>query len=59
MLSRFERGTREPDVVDAMTLSLLYDLPLNRLFPRRGALNRRLKKRERVLAVWRRMRLAA
>jgi len=54
MLSRYERGTREPDVVTAMTLSLLYELPLNKLFPQRGALNRRLKKRERMLAAWRR-----
>jgi DNA-binding XRE family transcriptional regulator len=54
MLSRYERGTREPDVVTAMTLSLLYDLPLNKLFPRQGTLNRLLKKRERMLAAWRR-----
>src|SRR5713226_642724 len=43
LLSRYERGTREPDVVTAMTFSLLYDLPLNKLFPQR-VLNRRLKK---------------
>jgi hypothetical protein len=54
MLSRYERGTREPDVVTAMTLSFLYDLPLNDLFPLQGALNRRLKKRERMLTAWRR-----
>ncbi len=53
LLSRYERGTREPDVVTAMTFSLLYDLPLNKLFPQR-VLNRRLKKRERMLAAWRR-----
>jgi transcriptional regulator with XRE-family HTH domain len=54
MLSRYERGTREPDVVTAMTLSTLYDLPINKMFPRPGTLNRRLKKRERMLAAWRR-----
>jgi DNA-binding XRE family transcriptional regulator len=59
MLSRYERGTRDPDVVTAMTLSLLYNLPLNKLFPQRGALNRRLKKRERMLAAWRRARAIA
>ena len=47
-------GTREPDVVTAMTLSLLYDLRLNKLFPRQGTLTRLLKKRERMLAAWRR-----
>ncbi len=52
--SRYERGTREPDVVTAMILSLLYDLPFNKLFLQRGVLNRRLKKRGRMLAAWRR-----
>jgi DNA-binding transcriptional regulator YiaG len=54
MLSRYERGTREPDVITAMTLSILYDLPLNKLFPQQCVLNRCLKKREGMLAAWRR-----
>jgi DNA-binding XRE family transcriptional regulator len=59
MLSCYERGKREPDLVTAMSLSTLYDLPLNKLFPQQvGVLNLRLKKRERMLAVWRRMHLA-
>ena len=56
-LSFYERGKREPDLVRAMSLSIMYNLPLQKLFPQRvGALNRRLKKRESALAKWRRAR---
>jgi transcriptional regulator with XRE-family HTH domain len=55
VLSSYERGKRNPDLASAMSLSALYDLPLNRLFPQQvGALNTCLKKRRRMLAVWRR-----
>jgi transcriptional regulator with XRE-family HTH domain len=55
MLSRYEAGRSDPDVVTAMILSVLYEPPLNRLFPRQGALRRHLKRRERMLAAWRRV----
>ena len=55
LLARYERGERNPDLVTAMSLSVLYDLPLNKLFPQRiGAVNAFLKKRERMLGEWRR-----
>ena len=55
LLSRYERGERNPDLVAAISLSILYDLPLNKLFPQRiGAVNALLKKRERMLGEWRR-----
>lgn len=58
VLSSYERGEREPDLKTAMSLSTLYDLPPERLFPQRvGALNRRLKERKKVLVAWRRTRL--
>src|SRR5690349_9919192 len=57
LLSRYELGKCEPDLETAMSLSSLYDRPLEKLFLQRvGALNRRLKKRERIFAVWRRTR---
>jgi len=59
-LSFYERGKREPDLVRAMSLSILYNLPLQKLFPQRvGALNGCLKKRKRALAKWRRARASA
>ncbi len=59
MLSSYERGEREPGLETAMSLSTLYDLPLERLFPQRiGALKRCLKERKRMLVAWRRTRLA-
>ena len=33
VLSSYEWGKRNPDLVTAMSLSTLYDVPLNRLFP--------------------------
>jgi DNA-binding XRE family transcriptional regulator len=55
VLSSYERGKRNPDLATAMSLSALYDVPLNKLFPQQvGALNTCLKKRQRMLAVWRR-----
>ncbi len=51
----YERGKRNPDLATAMSLSVLYDLTLNKLFPQQVvALNSCLKKRQRMLAVWRR-----
>jgi DNA-binding XRE family transcriptional regulator len=56
-LSSYERGKRNPDLATAMSLSTLYDAPLNRLFLEQvGALNTCLKKRRRMLAAWGRTR---
>lgn len=55
ILSLYERNKLEPDMETAMRLSALYDLPLNGLFPQKvGAIDTCLKKRRRMLAVWRR-----
>jgi transcriptional regulator with XRE-family HTH domain len=57
VMSSYERGEREPGLETAMSLSTLYDLPIEELFPQRvGALNRRLRERKRMLATWRRTR---
>ena len=54
MLSRYERGKSNPDMETAMRLSILYNLPLKILFPHQdGALNTYLKKREKMLKMWR------
>jgi len=57
VLSSYERGKRNPDLATAMSLSVLYDVALNKLFPKQvGVLNTCLKRRQRLLAVWRRTR---
>ena len=56
-LSLYERGKRNPDLVTALSLSTLYDLALNTLFPQQvGALNARLKEQKRMLKMRQRTR---
>jgi putative transcriptional regulator len=57
VLSSYERGKRNPGFLTALSLSTLYDVALNKLFPQQvGALSACLKKRQRMLTVWRRSR---
>jgi DNA-binding XRE family transcriptional regulator len=53
-LSYYERGKREPGAGTALTLALLYGIPLERLFRRRvRSLHTHMQRRENALAKWR------
>jgi len=59
-LSYYERGKREPDAGTALTLAVLYGIPLERLFRRRvRSLHAHVRRRESALAKWRRARAIA